>query len=482
MKRAESKPLILRDELHGDISFDPFLKEVIDHPSFQRLRYIKQLGLAEYVFPCATHTRFQHSLGAAYLAGQYFDAMVKVWLVSPFTFEGTCEKTRFFSRNTRSVLEAVAKDRYSWEFWHHTVSLGGLLHDVGHGPWSHTFEYLELKQDFSSVLRRIKGTSGEYFQDLLDRGQALKHEDISVLYIFQILSDLTERKIVANAVRYFLPVALLVNKKMLEGKFKKSFERELSDILRQLEVKGGVDIHRLLRPIISGPFDVDRIDYIQRDGRNCGVQIGGIEWRRIVTKVVPCLSKHAGENSEPSDVILVSNIKNHHVLDDFTFSLFQMYAQVYMHPKIVGIEEISRKLLMKRVGSAKNPVVTFDLHQSLSDEKFRILLKEDFGVPEIERLLLRMPEASFKVVSLPSDTAMEKELKAHGFSLIDTQDRPMMKDRLGVFLFSGFRNKGGKKTYIVRPWEKVSPIAKQTFAIHYSPNIWLQSSVGGKSV
>ena len=128
--KAESKLLILRDGIHGDMSFNAFLRQVIDHSAFQRLRQIKQLGLAEYVFPCATHTRFQHSLGASYLAGQYFQALVQVWMQSPFQFEGHCEKTTFFSQKTESCLKTVVGEKHSLEFWHETASLGGLLHDT----------------------------------------------------------------------------------------------------------------------------------------------------------------------------------------------------------------------------------------------------------------------------------------------------------------------------------------------------------------
>ena len=58
----KTKPLTLRDEIHGDMSFEGIIRYAIDHPAFQRLRSIKQLGLAEFVFPCATHTRF-HKVG-----------------------------------------------------------------------------------------------------------------------------------------------------------------------------------------------------------------------------------------------------------------------------------------------------------------------------------------------------------------------------------------------------------------------------------
>jgi HD superfamily phosphohydrolase len=471
--RKFEKPLVVRDEIHGDISFDELLRQVIDHPYFQRLRYIKQLGLAEYVFPCANHSRFQHSLGASFLAGQYFETMVKAWLSSAFEVEGEVQGTELFAKKTKKVMESVANCDHSKYFWWQTVSLAGLLHDVGHGPWSHTFEYLDLNQDFSDLINKIPGTIRQYFGELESQGKKLQHEDISVLYIFSIFKELGVEK------EFFLPVSLLVNSKMAEGRLKKSMENELAVALKKQGIKGGIETHQLLRPVISGPFDVDRIDYIQRDGRNSGVHIGGIEWRRIVTKLVPCLANYRGSKNEPKEVVLISNIKNQHVIDDFVFSLFQMYAQVYLHPKIVGVEEIAKRLLKKRVKVKTKPTVTFELHASLSDEKFRTMLVKDFGVPELESILLRRPGYHFSVASSPpADSVMDRELKKHGYSLIDILDRPMMKDSVGVFLFSSFRNsKSGKPEFFLEPWTKVSPIAKQFFNINYSPKLWIQSSV-----
>ncbi len=471
--RKFTKPLVVRDEIHGDISFDSLLRQIIDHPYFQRLRYIKQLGLAEYVFPCATHTRFQHSLGASFLAGQYFETMVKAWLGSTFEFEGKIGETQLFAKKTKKVMESVANSAQSKQFWWQTVSLAGLLHDVGHGPWSHTFEYLDLNQDLTEVTSQIHGAVGKYFANLKSQGKKLYHEDISVLYIFSIFKDLKIEE------QFFLPVSLLVNHKMAEGSLKGEIEKELASTLKKFGTKGGIETYQLLRPVISGPFDVDRIDYIQRDGRNCGVHIGGIEWRRIVTKLVPCLANHKGTQREPTEVVLISNIKNQHVIDDFVFSLFQMYAQVYMHPKIVGVEEIAKRLLKKRVDVKSKPTVTFNLHASLSDEKFRTMLVDKFDIPEVEDILLRRPGYHFSVASSPpSDNFMDKELKKHGYSLINTLDRPMMKDSVGVFLFSSFKNsKSGKAEFFLEPWTKVSPIAKQFFSINYSPKLWIQSTV-----
>lgn len=467
----KNKPLVLRDEIHGDISFDRVLRCVVDHPYFQRLRYIKQLGLAEYVFPCATHTRFQHSLGAAYLAMQYFESVVLSWVRSPFPFQGKSESTQFLSEKTYQTCRSVWEERASYEFWSQVVGMSGMLHDVGHGPWSHSFENLELPQDFESVIKNLSGSVRAYFDGLRGAGKKLKHEDISVLYISEIFREM--RGTIPDAERYFLPVAAMVNRKMVSP----AVENELADHLLGRKLRGGVEMHRLLRPLISGPFDVDRIDYIQRDGRNCGVSIGGIEWRRIMAKLTPCLAEHQNDRGEPPEVILISHMKNQHVLDDFVFSLFQMYAQVYMHPKIVGLEEEIRRLLAERVPSKAKFTVTFDTHRSLSDESFRQMLSRELGVPEINETLMRKNGFQFKIAFLPDGAVPEAELSRRRYSPIDPQDRPMLKDSVGLFLYNTLESPLASATpedLLILPWNKVSPVAQHFRGINYSPRIWIR--------
>lgn len=477
MKKTHSdeKSLVIRDELHGDMVFELLVRSVIDHECFQRLRSIKQVGLAEYVFPSATHTRFQHSLGACYVAGEYFKSLFDSWMSSPFEFDGRIGTTEFRGTETKKLLESVLLDDTSHLFWRRVCTLAALLHDIGHGPWSHTFEYLQLPQDFRSTTSQMTGTLGKYFLELAEKGESLHHEDISVIYIFHILKDLTELKQVAEGMQYFLPVIALANSRLLKGEQGGALEKELEVHLEFLKIKGGLDMHRLLRPLISGPFDVDRIDYIQRDGRNCGVLVGGIEWRRIVSKLLPCLARHRSERQEPSHVVLVSSHRNHNVLDDFTFSLFQMYAQIYLHPKIVGIEEVGRQLLAERKPLRKQVVVDFNLHRTLTDEKFRDLLCEGFGVPEMEQMLRRKRGFTYEIVSSPQGSGMDETLRDEGFQLIDNLERPMMKESAGVFLYTPFwSRKEAKKTYLVEPWVTTSPVARHFYSINYSPKIWIR--------
>lgn len=473
MASGEEKNLVIRDEIHGDMSFGGLLRAVIDHSSFQRLRRIKQLGLAEFVFPCATHTRFQHSLGASFLAGQYFESMLSVWKQKAFRYEGDCGRTHFFSERTRRCAESVLNDDRSYAFWAEVAQLAALLHDVGHGPWSHSFEQLELRQDFTSIIREIPGAVGTHLRQMTEKGRRLHHEDLSVIYVHRIFSDL-QKSLGLDRELYFGAVTLLINRKMGQGPLRQELETELTETLTSRGIAGGVDLHRLVRPMISGPFDVDRMDYIQRDGRNCGVHISGIEWRRIVSKLISCLAEHHGAKDEPSDVVLISQIKNQHVLDDFIFTLFQMYAQVYMHPKIVGLEEIIRRLVEKRIDPEKCPVINFEMHQSLNDDKFRDFLTE-WGIPEIPSLLSRGEGTGFEVARYPVDDGIDEILKSQKYSLIAHLDRAMLKDSVGVFLFSALEEDHKPEPRLfVRPWSVVSPIAHQFASINYSPNFWLK--------
>ncbi|XP_074262596.1 deoxynucleoside triphosphate triphosphohydrolase SAMHD1 isoform X2 [Saimiri boliviensis] len=102
---------VINDPIHGHIELHPLLIRIIDTPQFQRLRYIKQLGGGYYVFPGASHNRFEHSLGVGYLAGCLVRAL--------------CEKQPELQISERDML---------------CVQIAGLCHDLGHGPFSHMFD------------------------------------------------------------------------------------------------------------------------------------------------------------------------------------------------------------------------------------------------------------------------------------------------------------------------------------------------------
>lgn len=184
------KSKIINDPVHGFLSFpETELMQVIDHPWFQRLRNISQMGVAHTVYPGAVHTRFLHSLGACHLMAQALDEL---------HFKG---------------FEISAKERTA-------ARLAILLHDVGHGPFSHALE--------NSLLGEIH------------------HEDVSNVII---------RKI----------------------------NQQFGGILdTALEIFDFSYPKKYLHQLVSSQLDVDRLDYLSRDSFYSGVSEGVIGYDRIL--------------------------------------------------------------------------------------------------------------------------------------------------------------------------------------------------------
>ncbi|XP_073325855.1 deoxynucleoside triphosphate triphosphohydrolase SAMHD1-like [Pagrus major] len=108
---------VFNDPIHGHLELHPLLVKIIDTPQFQRLRFIKQLGGAYFVYPGASHNRFEHSIGVAHLAGELVRAL----------------------RTRQPELGITDEDILC-------VQIAGLCHDLGHGPFSHLYENLFLLQ------------------------------------------------------------------------------------------------------------------------------------------------------------------------------------------------------------------------------------------------------------------------------------------------------------------------------------------------
>ncbi|XP_007932932.1 deoxynucleoside triphosphate triphosphohydrolase SAMHD1-like [Orycteropus afer afer] len=130
---------VINDPIHGHIEFHPLLIRIIDTPQFQRLRYIKQLGGSYYVFPGASHNRFEHSLGVGYLAG----CLVRVL------------------HEKQPELQITERDMLC-------VQIAGLCHDLGHGPFSHLFDGRFIPLACPEVKWTHEQASVKMFEHLVD--------------------------------------------------------------------------------------------------------------------------------------------------------------------------------------------------------------------------------------------------------------------------------------------------------------------------
>lgn len=180
---------IFNDPVYGFVSV-PYglLLDLIDHPFFQRLRRIRQLGLAPYVYPGALHTRFHHALGALHLMQEAIEVL-------------------------RSKDAGITDEEAE------AVSAAILLHDIGHGPFSHALEHT-----------------------LVD----MHHEEISSLFMEELNRQFDGR------------LALAID--IFQNKYPKKF----------------------LHQLVSGQLDMDRMDYLNRDSFFTGVSEGVISYDRII--------------------------------------------------------------------------------------------------------------------------------------------------------------------------------------------------------
>jgi len=182
---------IINDPIYGFIKINnPFILKLIDHPFVQRLKRIKQLGLAEFVYPGAHHTRFHHALGAMHLMDQ-------------------------------ALANLQAKGYTITDQEKEAAAIAILLHDVGHGPFSHVLEYTLLNH--------------------------VHHEEISNLLMKKLNEHFDGRLTLAIA--------------MFSGKYERPFFHQL----------------------ISSQLDVDRLDYLSRDSFYTGVREGFIGSERLLS-------------------------------------------------------------------------------------------------------------------------------------------------------------------------------------------------------
>ena len=184
------KRKIINDPLYGFITIaDKLVFDVIEHPYFQRLRRIEQLGLASMVYPGALHTRFHHALGAMHLMSQAIETL----------------RSKGFE-----ISQAEAQG----------ATLAILLHDIGHGPFSHALEH-----------HIVLGIS---------------HEEITLMFMKHLNVEFGNQLEMAIAI------------------FENSYPR------------------KFLHQLVSGQLDVDRLDYLMRDSFYTGVSEGVISTDRIL--------------------------------------------------------------------------------------------------------------------------------------------------------------------------------------------------------
>ncbi len=252
---------LVRDPLWESIRLDPTAVRIVDTPQFQRLRYIRQRGLAHLVYPGATHTRFDHALGVYHLTRTALRHLRERGGVPPEVWEGE-----------------------------ELVPYAALLHDIGHYAYSHALEELETEH------------------------LPAHHEEVSA--------------------RFFS-------------------SPELRDALAPLGLTAADRIAELirgesampLRGLVSGSLDLDKMEYLRRDARFCGVPYGEVDVSRLLQgiQLLPDPESGAFEVGVHEKAVAA--------LESLLFAKYQMFRNVYWHHAVRAATALYKRIVEEAVRS-----------------------------------------------------------------------------------------------------------------------------------
>lgn len=320
----------INDPVYGSIGVSKLETDLINTPAFQRLRHLKQLGFASYVFPGGEHSRFVHSLGVLYIIGRMCEQLESREL-------GT---DKLFSREDTVKLRIAA-----------------LLHDIGHYPLSHLGEYVF---QYEAKLLAAKDANDSNLWELdpsvsKDTAEDDKKPDNNPLLFDMAMPIQAKQKKAAHHEMLGLIVV--------------THNSEIKSILQAADIDpaliGDIFSRGARQPentiyynLLHSSLDADRLDYLLRDSAQTGVKFGMVDLdyliRLIMVKKVPLTN--AGDNMAR---IIVYNKKGQHVIEHFLMCRYFHYAQVVCHRTSGAFEMIAKALFVKILQSGKFVVSTY---------------------------------------------------------------------------------------------------------------------------
>jgi len=377
----------IRDPIHGTLYLSDEEIEIIDHALFRRLHRIKQNGLLYYVFPSATHSRFEHSLGVLHVANTAFHSLIRNSHVA-----GQKDNPAVASRKDADRGDAVAFHDLNNELLTDLLRitrLAALVHNLGHGPFSHTFdafapslrtvieEVNDLDMNLGGFVEHLKRESQKKDKHGNQERDRVEHEEMSCYFFSKIWKDLFNDDSEGNrswAGTFFDPeeVPSLVAAVILGE----------TDIARGLDLKDYVPLMNDL--VASAPVDADRMDYLERDSRSAGVTYGLYDRQRLMKSFL--VYKGSTDSTENEDVLRVGIKRSGlRAVENFVQARFELFVQIYYH-KTNRAVQLMLKRLAKKAECLDLGIAQFtdantslaDLYVELSDERFlRILRGED---------------------------------------------------------------------------------------------------------
>ena len=352
----------IRDPVYGTIRFSEEEMRVIDSEVFHRLHRIRQNGMLYLVFPAATHTRFEHSLGVVHIAQSILTNLLVNSSVAARKSTPTVASLK--RAKAGQAINFAELDNEQLDYIFRVTRLAALVHDLGHGPFSHTFDsFAPRGHQIKSLLERTQGV--EHFSIFLesDPNKRIKHEIMSCVLFAYLWGQLPYD----SDTIYDIAAVLLGRPEICPQKKFRPFVELIHDI------------------IASAPADADRMDYLERDSRSIGVNYGLYDRDRLLKSFLVYKENSSEKNYDAFRLgVKCSGIR---AVENFIQARFQLFVQIYYHKTSRAID-IMLKSIAELAKKETRDVFSWDdledfnhfidIYQELSDDRFlRILRGKD---------------------------------------------------------------------------------------------------------
>jgi hypothetical protein len=367
--KSQFRPKQINDPVWGSIELFPWEVALLDSPMLQRMRGVRQLGLAQLVFPGAGHDRLEHIIGVVGAVERMIRALQR-----------QIERWNLENKPLgKSLVEIRDQDRYA-------LRLAGMFHDLGHGPFSHAMEPV---LEHVSPLGGVESGDSQWRMEIrlarneLKRLYSLNNSPATseVLAVMFVLSDAVSR--VLSSDRFF-------TQGMVSGV--ELQERIVACIIGGVEGPGADH----LSAVVSSQIDADRLDFLSRDAHHAGLEIG-FDTDRLLSRLEvlqvrddnldtadQSLRERIGRSPEGTFLQIGIAASGFGSFEQMLIGRTFLYDRLYHHHKVRSAEAMAQRLMVVAERDRKRRFDLKEIFVSIGDDTMLRIMAEEVIHPKIK--------------------------------------------------------------------------------------------------